>query len=343
MELERVTLGDQQVDAIRRHAFGPAPSGEFSLRSIESGSWGTEEIGRFDVEEVSITGDGLVIKLAGADAEQQIGPFSVERAQQFMEANSVTVQLRLSDGLRVAARQGYFDGLGGPWGGELRLFSWECYGPILPRYWVFEIDGLSLSRISKNFYISAVDNQAARESHPGNEVGGLWLKGNLPWAILERKDRTEALLDIQGPLDIKSASADLRALQFCLGRRFSLGNVARGIGDDGKIVAWVGMEFFGNTGRVRAEPPVPVERPERYCWLAELFAQLAPLLKRDDELGIAASIAVQIYLDTIYDPWVDSKHLKVQVALEAFCSRFLKSKRASSPQSLLVPTAGERG
>jgi len=146
----------------------------------------------------------------------------------------------------------------------------------------------------------------------------LRLVGHYTWHLIKADSTCLVLLDtgdrVPGGREL---NADFGALQFTLGRVLRL-QVLHGLDDDGRTVARTGVAlgFRRTLGAQLHRPPIPPRDQRTEHWAPILFASTARALVVPDSPYETLLIAL---LDSTIDH-LDGAYLKLQVAIEAYCT-----------------------
>jgi hypothetical protein len=159
------------------------------------------------------------------------------------------------------------------------------------------------------------------------------LAGRYTWYLLDRrKDGDPGVVVIDAgpsPLDHEALGTDFNALQVAFGMPMRLDALVA-LDGPGNVVGCAGVHLGGNRAtkrRSRADGPVPDDVTNE-CWIPVFFHRLATAML--DE-ALPWGMVCNAYLDSVSDSTIDSRYLKLHVALEAFAKAVLKKDEAKKP------------
>lgn len=132
----------------------------------------------------------------------------------------------------------------------------------------------------------------------------------------QRGKEKALIVDTKGlPFEDRRYGNHVRALEVALGRSFST-EVVLALDEDGAVVGLLGFDEREHP-RGLTQSPVPDGVIEEACWMAPFFTALVATLEPDEENDF--HLATAVLLDSLTQR-IDTAHLTLQVALEAFCA-----------------------
>lgn len=304
-------------------AFDELPHGRLQFSDVASGTFGATSL-------ASLTGS---LKRRGAELVIVLRPVA-GRGEGLLTLRALSqrmnepVRLQLQDGSEVVGRLGHCSGQSTRVNleigqveatGTIVLDDWSFTSAAAPCVWFGHLRGATYRR--GNVFVQdgerSVDGQVLR------------LVGHFTWHLVKRANGCDVLIEAaSGQPRSAELAADFEAMQFVFGRPLKLSTLA-GIDDLGAVVAFLGLGFGYRPTRGGAPPftPAPGIDEPGDSWVSVLFPLAAKAIAQDWGSGYL-HVVVAALLDSVTDN-LDGAYLKLQVAIEAYCSSL--AARANRP------------